>query len=283
MKLLSYRAGGVESYGAVVGDGVVDLGRRMGADFPTLKSVLAAGQVARLVELAEGADVDVPLDEIEFLAPIPQPDKIMCAGRNYRAYHEVVESGDAPAYPSIFSRMISSFAAHGQAIVQPKIADSLDYECELVAVIGSRGRHVEAAEALSHVAGYTIMNEGTVREWGKMGTQNFPAKNFHRAGSLGPWLVTADEIPDPSRQHITTRRNGTVVQDGGTDMMIFDLPYLISHISKFTWLEPGDMIATGSPGGSVIESEDKNWLKPGDQMEFEVSGIGVLKNTVAAE
>jgi 2-keto-4-pentenoate hydratase/2-oxohepta-3-ene-1,7-dioic acid hydratase in catechol pathway len=127
------------------------------------------------------------------------------------------------------------------------------------------------------------MNEGTVREWGKMGTQNFPAKNFQRAGSIGPWLVTADEIADPGKLHITTRRNGAVVQDGGTDMMIFDLPYLISHISKFTWLEPGDMIATGSPGGSVIESAEKNWLRPGDEMEFEVSGIGTLINKVEAE
>lgn len=283
MKLLSYRAGGIESYGAVVADGVVDLGRRMGADFPTLKSVLAGGQLARLAELAEGASADAALDDIEFLVPIPQPDKIMCAGRNYRAYHEVVESGDAPTYPSIFGRLVSSFAAHRQAILKPKIADSLDYEGELVAVIGTRGRHIEAADALSHVAGYTCMNEGTVREWGKMGTQNFPAKNFFRAGSLGPWMVTADEIPDPSKQHITTRRNGAVVQDGGTDMMIFDLPYLISHISKFNWLEPGDMIATGSPGGSVIESEEKNWLRPGDEMEFEISGIGTLTNTVEAE
>jgi 2-keto-4-pentenoate hydratase/2-oxohepta-3-ene-1,7-dioic acid hydratase in catechol pathway len=283
VQLISYRLRDVESYGAVSDGGVIDLGRRLGADYPDLKSVLNAGLLAQLAELADGASADADLKDLEYLLPIPRPDKILCAGRNYRAYHEVVETGNAPTYPSIFGRLPSSFAAHRQAIIKPEIADSLDYEGELVAVIGSRGRHIDTDRALSHVAGYTCMNEGTVREWGKMGTQNLPAKNFFRAGSLGPCITTADEIDDPGRLHITTRRNGEVVQDGGTELMIFDLPYLISHISKFTWLEPGDMIATGSPGGSIIEGEEKNWLQPGEELEITVSGVGTLRNAIEAE
>ncbi|MDP6708983.1 MAG: fumarylacetoacetate hydrolase family protein, partial [Alphaproteobacteria bacterium] len=255
MRLLSYRHAGSDRYGAVQGDGVVDLNARVGDRWPTLKSALESEALDDLAQAIAGTSADHALAEIAFDLPIPRPDKIFCAGRNYRAYHEVVESGDAPAYPSIFSRLASSFAPHGEAILKPRIADSLDYEGELVAVIGRRGRYIDAAEALTHVAGYTCMNEGTVREWASRGTQNTPAKNFYRSGSIGPWLVTADEIADPGRLHITTRRNGEVVQDGGTDMMIFDLAYLIAHISQFTWLEPGDMIATGSPGGSIVESE----------------------------
>jgi 2-keto-4-pentenoate hydratase/2-oxohepta-3-ene-1,7-dioic acid hydratase in catechol pathway len=283
MKFMSYRHRGQDTYGAVKDDGVIDLGTRFAARFATLKDALAGDGLAELADAATGATPDAALNAVEFLLPITRPDKILCAGRNYRAYHEVVETGGAPTYPSIFSRLPSSFAAHRQAIVKPAVAEQLDYEGELVAIIGRRGRHIAEQDALSYVAGYTIMNEGTVRDWMKMGTQNFPAKNFHRAGSLGPWMVSADEIADPGKLHINTRRNGATVQDGGTDMMIFDLPYLISHISKFTWLEPGDMIATGSPGGSVIESDDKNWLKPGDAMEFEISGIGTLKNSIEAE
>lgn len=283
MRLVSYRHQDRETYGAVDDDGVIDLGSRVGERWPTLKSALAEDAMAELRAVADGKPADTPLSEIEFLLPITAPEKILCAGRNYRAYHEVVEEGSAPAFPSIFSRLRSGFAAHRQSIVKPKIAESLDYEGELVAVIGRRGRHVEETDALSYVAGYTIMNEGTVREWMKMGTQNTPAKNFYRSGSIGPWMVTADEIADPGKLHITTRRNGKIVQDGGTDLMIFGLPYLIAHISKFTWLEPGDMIATGSPGGSIIESEEKNWLKPGDELEIEISGIGTLANRIEAE
>ena len=283
MKLISYHHDGADRYGAVVDGGVIDLGARLGDRYPSLQSALAHGGLKTLAAAARGADADHDLDQIEFAIPIPRPDKILCAGRNYRAYHEVVETGSAPAYPSIFSRLISGFAAHAQAILKPRIADSLDYEGELVAIIGTRGRHIAREDALGHVAGYTCMNEGTVREWAKMGTQNTPAKNFHRSGSIGPWLVTADEIDDPGKLHITTRRNGAVVQDGGTELMIFDLPYLIAHISKFAWLEPGDMIATGSPGGSIVQSDNPDWLKPGDRLEIEISGIGTLANPIAAE
>jgi 2-keto-4-pentenoate hydratase/2-oxohepta-3-ene-1,7-dioic acid hydratase in catechol pathway len=283
MKFISFQYQGAACYGVAKDEGIVNLSARFGDQYATLKDVLAAGALEDMKAAAADASADLTEDQIVFDVPIPNPAKIMCAGRNYRAYHEVVEEGSAPPFPSIFSRMISSFTAHNQPLIKPKVADSLDYECELVAVIGKQGRHIEAASALDYVAGYTCMNEGTVREWMKMGTQNFPAKNFRHAGSIGPWMVSADEIPDPAALHITTRRNGEVVQDDGTNMMIFDLPYLIAHTSKFTSLEPGDMIATGSPGGSAIASKPPKWLQPGENLEFEVSGVGVLKNTVADE
>jgi 2-keto-4-pentenoate hydratase/2-oxohepta-3-ene-1,7-dioic acid hydratase in catechol pathway len=277
MKLVTHS----EGYGAVVDDGLVDLSKRL--RYPSVRALLEAGALAEAANALKGASADRPLAGLSYALPIPDARKILCAGRNYRAYHEVVADGAAPGYPSVFGRFLSSFAPHGQNLVKPKVSDQLDYEGELVAVIGKRARHVSEKDALSYVGGYTVMNEGTVRDWSKMGTQNLPSKNFDRSGGIGPWMVTADEITDPMKLHITTRRNGAVVQDGGTDLMIFGLAYLIAHISKFTTLEPGDLIATGSPGGSIVELKTGDWLKAGDVLEVEVSGIGTLKNTVANE
>ena len=150
-------------------------------------------------------------------------------------------------------------------------------------VMGKAGRHVSKERAFDYVAGYTCMNEGTVRDWMNKGTQNLPAKNFYRSGGLGPFMVTTDEVPDPTHLGIITRRNGRVVQDGSTEQMIFDIPFLIAHISKFTRLEPGDLIATGSPGGSAVESTSPEWLHDGDVIEIEISGIGRLENPIASE
>jgi len=247
-----------------------------------LRDVIAADALDQIQALI-GEPADHALDAIEYDLPIPNVQKIMCAGRNYRAYHEVVEEGGPLQYPSIFGRFVSGFSAHGQDILDPKAGEQFDYEGELVAVIGKAGRHISEADALDHIVGYTIMNEGSVRDWMAMGTQNTPAKNFYKSGGIGPWIVTADEVGDPAEQHIYTRRNGEVVQDAGTELMIFDTKYLISHASKFTQLEAGDMIATGSPAGSIIGTEEKDWLKPGDVVEVEIPAIGTLSNTVVAE
>ena len=281
MKFVSFHDGRDIHYGAVMGDGVVDLSNKL--KYLSLRALLEAGALAEAGNAVDGAKADKPLAGLKLTLPIPDARKILCAGRNYRAYHEVVGDGKAPGYPSVFGRFLSSFAAHGEDIYKPKVSNQLDYEGELVAVIGRRARHVAEADAMSCVAGYTVMNEGTVREWSKMGTQNLPSKNFYRSGGMGPWMVTADEVGDPMKLRVTTRRNGQVVQDGGTDLMIFDIKYLIAHISKFTWLEPGDLIATGSPGGSIVESKTPNWLKAGDVVEVEVSSVGTLRNTVANE
>lgn len=282
MKLVSYRAEGKERYGVVLPDGIVDASSRLeGA--ATLRDALEQDRIAEMRELEVSGLVDHALDDVEYALPITEPRKILCAGRNYRGYHEIVEHQKTPDFPSIFGRFASSFSPHQQAILKPKAGDHLDYEGELVVVIGKRGRHISEAIAFEHVAGYTCMNEGTVRDWMGKGTQNTPAKNFYRSGGVGPWVVTVDEVPDPSQLRIVTRRNGTVVQDGGTEQMIFSIPYLIAHVSKFTVLEPGDLIATGSPGGSAVESASPEWLRPGDEIEVEISRIGTLRNPVAIE
>ena len=284
MRLVSYTRGGKDGYGAVVGEGVVDLGTRLGGRHGDLKAVLAAAALGELRPLAEREEPDFALTEITYRLPITSPDKILCVGRNYRAYHEVQEmDGDGPKWPSIFARFTSSFVAHGEAILKPTDGEQLDYEGELAVIIGKRGRHIAPADALSHIAGYCCLNEGSLRDWAGRGTQNCPAKNFYHSGSIGPYLVTAEEVPDPTKLHITTRLSGEVRQDGGTDLMIFDIPYVISHISRFTWLEPGDVIATGSPGGSAIEMDPPQWMKIGDVLEVEISGIGTLANPVVAE
>ena len=285
MKLVSFQYGGRDRFGAVVGDGIVDLTATLFCDsmFAGLREAMVADALDDMRKAVQGQKPDLGLSDITYQLPIPRPSKILCVGRNYRAYHEVQETGKAPQWPSIFGRFADSFVPHGEPIVKPKESEQLDYEGELGVIIGRAGRHIPEKDALSYVAGYTIMNEGTARDWGNRGTQNTPAKNFWHSGSIGPWIVTADEVPDPTRLHITTRVNGEVRQDGGTDLMIFQIPYVISHISKFTMLEPGDIIATGSPGGSAIEMKPPKWLRPGDVLEIEIAGIGRLRNPIEAE
>jgi 2-keto-4-pentenoate hydratase/2-oxohepta-3-ene-1,7-dioic acid hydratase in catechol pathway len=251
-------------------------------DHPSLKQAIAGLSVGEMEKIAANADADVSLDDIEYMFPITTPEKIFCIGRNYRAYHEVLEDG-GPKWPSIFPRYASSFAPHGEAIYRPAVSDQLDYEGEIGVIIGKAGRHIPEENALDYVAGYTIINEGTVRDWLKKGTQNSPGKNFHRSGAIGPWMVTRDEIDDLDALQIKTTVSDEIRQDGGSDMMIFKIPFVISHISKITWLEPGDMIATGSPGGSAVESDPPNWLKPGETISINIEPIGTLSNPIAAE
>jgi len=280
LKLISYRHKGRESYGVVKHDGIVDMTERH--DHPDLKSAISGLSVSKIEKLASRTDADFSLDDIEYMFPITNPEKIFCVGRNYRAYHEVVEDG-GPKWPSIFPRFAASFSAHSQPIICPKVSDQLDYEGELGVVIGKAGRHVPEENALDYVAGYTIINEGSVRDWQSKGTQNCPGKNFYRSGSIGPWMVTRDEIIDPDALHIKTSVDAETRQNAPTEMMIFKIPYIISHITKFTWLEPGDIIATGSPGGSAIENDPKNWLRPGEKISVAIEPIGVLENKIVAE
>lgn len=283
MKLVSYRHGGGESYGAVEGDGVIDLGRRLGGKYADLKAAIKAGAVDELRAALVGESADVALSDIEYLMPVSDPGKIFCVGRNYRAYHEVKEDG-RPDWPSIFPRFTDSFSSHNQPIIRNSDdGDQLDYEGELVVVIGKTARHINESDSMSHIAGYTIANEGSVRNWIGRGTQNCPVKNQWHSGSMGPWMVTADEVDDPNKLHIKTTLSGDLRQDGGTDLMIFDIPYVIAFISRFARLEPGDVICTGSPGGSAIEQDPPGYLKPGDVLEIEISGIGTLSNPIEAE
>ncbi len=289
MKLVSFHHGGRDGFGVVKGDGVVDLAAAFFFEtrYADLREVFAAGAVDELARAAEEGEPDLGLTDISFLLPIPKPGKIICIGRNYYPDEASKEAGERPEYPSIFGRFNDSLVAHGEPIISPKESDQLDYEAELAVVIGRPGRHIAAAEALSHVGGYTCLNEGSVRDWQTRGAQNFAGKNFRHSGSMGPWIVTADEVPDPGSLDIATRVNGEVRQAGNTNLMIFSIPFLISYISKFTRLEPGDIIATGSPTGTptgaAFEEAGHVWLKPGDRLEVEIEGIGTLENPIAAE
>ena len=287
MKLVSFDRNGKSGFGAVIGDGILDLSgsRYQNTQFANLREVFAAGPSA-LVELKKLVNARSPnllMTDVNFCMPIQNPGKIFCVGRNYYAYHEVKEDG-RPQWPSIFPRFRDSFSAHDEPIIRGRDdADQLDYEGELVVVIGKQGRHVAEIEAMSYIGGYTIANEGSVRNWIGRGTQNCPVKNQWRSGSIGPWVVTADEITDPMDLPIKTLVNGEIRQDGRTDMMIFDIPFVISYISRFTQLEPGDLICTGSPGGSAIEFDPPRYLQPGDLLEVDIDPIGTLRNLVEAE
>ena len=282
MKLLSFRHQERESWGAVKGDGIVDLGEAAGGGFPSLAAALATGALDSLRAQVEAAQPSIALDRISYLLPVPRPDKILCVGYNYAL--QVDGMGQAPQeFPNIFLRVPSSLAAHGQAIIAPRDSAEFDYEGELAVVIGRRGRHIPQADALGHVAGYTVLNDGSARDWQRRASQVVPGKNFFASGAMGPWIVTAEEVPDPSSLKLTTRLNGETVQSGGTGEMIFSIPFLIGYISTFTWLEPGDVITTGSPGGSGATRKPPLWLKPGDDLEIEISAIGTLRNRVEAE
>ncbi|MDC0033190.1 fumarylacetoacetate hydrolase family protein [Alphaproteobacteria bacterium] len=287
MKLVSFNHDGKDSYGAVLDGGVLDLSGAFYQEFHfgNLREVFSAGAGAltELKRLIDAGAATLDLSDVKIRMPIHNPSKIFCVGRNYYAYHEVKEDG-RPEWPSIFPRFPDSFSAHDEAVIRGKDdGNQLDYEGELVVVIGEQGRHIAEADAMSYVGGYTIANEGSVRNWIGRGTQNCPVKNQWRSGSMGPWIVTVDEITDPMNLPIKTRVNGEVRQEGNTRMMIFDIPFVISYISRFTQLEPGDLICTGSPGGSAIEFDPPRYLKPGDILEVEIEPIGTLQSPIEAE
>ena len=272
------------SYGIVKDKGIINAAPRLSGRFPDLRSVIAAGQLGELENLAAKAPIDFPLADIRLLKPIPDPGKILCVGVNYpdRAA-EYKDNSERPKYPSIFVRFPASLVAHEEPIVRPPESKQLDYEGEVALVIGRRARRIAEDDAPSCAMGYTICNEGTIRDWLRHGKFNVtPGKNFDATGSLGPWIVTADEIgADPLR--LTTRVNGEIRQEDTTDRMIFSMAFLISYISRFCTLEPGDIIVTGTPTGAGARFDPPRYLIPGDLVEVEVSRIGTLRNRVVDE
>lgn len=281
MKLVSYAAAGRQSYGVLVGDGIVDLGRRLGDRLPTLRSAIAGGGLTGAAAEAAKAAPDIALSQVTLLPPIPEPDKIICAGRNYRA-HAAEAGGAPPENPQVFLRLVNTLVGHGGAMVRPKISGDFDYEGELALVIGKGGRHIAPADALGHIFGYSCFNDGSIRDI-QFKHSVSAGKNFHATGGFGPWLVTADEIPDPRRLSLATRLNGKEVQHTGVDDLIFDIPTLIAYCSQWTPLLPGDVIATGTPEGVGFARKPPLWMQPGDMVEVEISQIGVLRNPITAE
>lgn len=284
-RLVSYLTRDIMSYGAVVEGGVVDLKARHGARFATLREAIEQGELLRLGQAAAGLKPDLSLSDIRFQPPIPAPEKIICVGVNYPDRNAEYKDGqDAPQYPSLFPRFPRSFVGHGEAILRPKVSKALDYEGELAIVIGKAGRHVASNTALSHIAGLTLCNEGTVRDWVRHGKFNVTqGKNFDGTGSLGPWLVPYVSEEQIADIRLTTKVNGELRQDDRTSRMIFDIRYLIAYISTFTTLVPGDVIVTGTPTGAGARLDPPQYLQPGDVVEVEAEGIGTLQNRVSDE
>jgi 2-keto-4-pentenoate hydratase/2-oxohepta-3-ene-1,7-dioic acid hydratase in catechol pathway len=284
MKCITFDAGGRTSYGVVAGGGVIDAGKRLGHVLPDLEAVLAAGALGRLAELAQTAKPDLGLDAVRPMKPLLRPGKIICVGVNYPDRNaEYKDGSEPPLYPSLFVRFPASLVADGEPLIRPKESVQLDYEGEVAMVIGKRGRRIEVGEAMDHVAGYTLCNEGSVRDWMRHGKFNVTqGKNFEASGALGPCLVTADEIGAQALR-IVTRVNGEVRQDDSTDRMIFKMPTLVSYISRFCTLEPGDIIVSGTPTGAGARFDPPRFLKPGDVVTVEAGPLGRLENPIADE
>jgi 2-keto-4-pentenoate hydratase/2-oxohepta-3-ene-1,7-dioic acid hydratase in catechol pathway len=284
-RIATYSAAGKTAYGAVTDKGVIDLSSCFGKDFPTLREVVAAGALTKLAEEAERSSPDVALDAITYLPPIPAPEKIICIGVNYPDRNaEYKDGSDAPKYPSMFMRTPRSFVGHNAALVRPRVSTQLDYEGEVTIVIGKAGRHIKQADALGHIAALTLCNEGTIRDWVRHAKFNVTqGKNFESTGSLGPWIVPYANDSQLADIRLTTRVNGETRQDDRTSRLIFTIPFLLNYISTFTTLVPGDVIVTGTPTGAGARFDPPRYLKPGDVVEVEADGIGVLRNTVADE
>jgi 2-keto-4-pentenoate hydratase/2-oxohepta-3-ene-1,7-dioic acid hydratase in catechol pathway len=282
MKLVSFVTVNGPGYGVVKDGGVVDLRRRFGDRLPTLRALLSAGALPEAERIARDTAPDFPLDGLQLAPVIPDPDKIICIGMNYRDH--VAEVGrTVTEKPALFARFAGSQVGHLQPLVKPAVSDQFDYEGELAVVIGKQGRHIPASRALEHVAGYSCYNEGSVRDWQRHTSQFLAGKTFASTGAFGPWLVTADEIPDPALLILETRLNRERVQHTTTDLMITSIPEQIAYISTMLPLLPGDVIVSGTPGGVGLKRSPQLFMRPGDIAEVEISGIGVLRNPVIAE
>jgi 2-keto-4-pentenoate hydratase/2-oxohepta-3-ene-1,7-dioic acid hydratase in catechol pathway len=283
MRFVSFRRENYSSFGAVTPGGIVDVGRPLG--LPTLGAALRAGRLPEAQTLAAAERPTVALEQIDFLPTVPDPEKIICIGINYGNRNEEYKDGaEPPRYPSVFMRTPGSLVGHREPIWRPLQSEQLDYEGEIVLVIGKAGRRIAERDAWSYVAGVTLMNEGSVRDWLRHSKFNVtPGKNFERSGSLGPWLVTADEIADGATLHLTTHVNGELRQDDTTESLIFSFRRLIAYLSSFMRLTPGDLIATGTPTGAGARFDPPKYLRAGDVVEVHVPEIGTLVNPIIDE
>ena len=285
MRLATFNVRGRASFGVVTADGVVDLRLRLAPRLNSVLDLLRGNALGEARAVSEGVRADFPLNEVEWLPPLPGAEKILCVGINYANRPDEYQgmSGQSK-YPSLFFRVPGSVVGHEHPLVRPSVSKQFDYEGEIVLVIGREGRNVPREQALGMIAGLTLANEGTIRDWVRHGTLNVTqGKNFDRSGSIGPWIVTADEVDPGKPLHLTTRVNGEVRQDETTARLIWDFAELIRYITMFTTLKPGDLILTGTPTGSGSHADPPVWLKPGDVLEIEVPEIGVLRNTVVDE
>jgi 2-keto-4-pentenoate hydratase/2-oxohepta-3-ene-1,7-dioic acid hydratase in catechol pathway len=281
MRLASYNLRGRPSFGAVVGEGIVDLRSRL-SRFSTLVEVFRAQALAEAEAAAAGVRPDVPLVAVELLPPLTAPEKILCIGINYANRGQDYNVTDTPKYPSMFYRAPNSLVGSGGKLVRPKISEQLDYEGEIAMVIGHECKHVPKERALEMIAGLTLCNEGTIRDWTRHGQFNVTqGKNFDASGGIGPWIETDVDLTKPL--HLIVRKNGEITQDDTTASMIFSFADIIAYTTTFMTLKAGDVICTGTPVKNVPKTDPPVWLKPGDTIEVECPDIGVLRNSVVAE
>ena len=283
MKLTSFLTENRRAYGIVTDSGVIDLSR-LSETPDNLCSALTDPGAEQLAVLGAGLTPDFALDEISYAPPITNPQKIICIGVNYVNRNEEYDDTTLPPYPSVFMRTPGSLVGHLQSIVRPPESEQFDYEGEIAIVIGKPGRRITQENAEAHIAGLTILQEGSVRDWMRHGKFNVTqGKNFDRSGAVGPWLVTADEFDNYDNLTVTTRVNGEQRQHDTTANLLFSFSYLISYLSTFTGLQTGDIISTGTPTGAGARFDPPRFLVPGDEVTVEVPGIGLLRNTVVDE
>ncbi|MEZ0168513.1 fumarylacetoacetate hydrolase family protein [Microvirga sp. TS319] len=284
-KFVSYFHTDKVRYGLAVDGGIVDLSARYGSQWPTLQHVVADQAFAFLAEKGTALTPDLPLESIRFELPSIAPEKIICVGVNFPDRNAEYKDGkEAPPNPSLFPRFLRSFTSHKQPLIRPPESEQLDYEGEIAIVIGKTGRRIPECEALDYIAALTLANEGTIRDWVRHAKFNVTqGKNFDSSGSIGPWLVPFTNEAQIADIALTTRVNGEVRQSDRTSRMIFSFRKIISYISTFTTLVPGDILITGTPTGAGARLDPPVWLKPGDVVEVEADGIGLLCNTISDE
>jgi 2-keto-4-pentenoate hydratase/2-oxohepta-3-ene-1,7-dioic acid hydratase in catechol pathway len=282
MKLITFDAGDGAHVGLVTDAGVVDLTQHAGVT--SLRGLIADGKVADMAAHGNAA-ADHELDDVTFLPVIPDPEHIWCVGVNYMDHlQEAIDAGlprSKSEFPMIFGRYADTMVGHKQNLMKAPIVHKLDYECELAVIIGKGGRYIAKEDALSHIAGYSCFNEGSARDWQYHTAQVVPGKNFAKTGGFGPWMVTADEIPDPQVLDISTVLNGQTMQIANTKDMIFDVATVISYVSNISELQPGDVIASGTPSGVGQSREPQVFMQPGDTCEIHIENVGVLVNEIA--
>ena len=285
MKFVTCRFEGRTTWGAVTEDnsGVIDLGRRL-PDLPDLSTALRTGRLTEAQESAGWSDADFDLADADFERTIPRPGKIFCIGVNYGGRNAEYTDSTSSNKPSVFVRFPESLTGHQQPLIRPPESVQLDYEGEIVAVIGQQGRRIPRGQARDYIAGLTLGNEGTIRDWLRHAKFNVTqGKNWESSGSMGPWLVTLDEIGDFEDLRLQTHVNGELRQDDTVASMAFSIEFQIEYLSTFITLEPGDVIYTGTPTGAGARLEPPQWLEPGDVVQVSVDGIGTLENTIEDE
>jgi acylpyruvate hydrolase len=289
MKIVAFSSGQGPRLGVVEGDHAIDLSAADGKAPTDLGEWLSAnnGDLKPLADLAKRAPASArkPLAGLTYGLPVARPGKIICLGLNYLEHvKEGAQRDNIPKFPTIFMRGRTSLVPNGQPIIRPRVTETLDYEAEMILVVGRRAKHLTAENALSCVAGYSCGNEGSVREFQRKTTQWDMGKNFDRTGGFGPWLVSADELPPGGKGlKIESRLNGKVMQSDNTDNMMFPVVETLVYVTQGMTLEPGDIIFTGTPSGVGFARKPPAWMKNGDVCEVEIGGIGVLRNPIADE